>query len=80
MPPGAPGGQHVDDRGEYRPVIDVPGATALRALGLRREQRLDELPQSVGHQRLTQSFLHDRETPCRSAIIHVRQALSEFPE
>src|SRR5512135_364552 len=46
----APGPQHVHDRGEHRPVIDVAGTAALRALGLRRNQRLDNLPQPVGHQ------------------------------
>jgi hypothetical protein len=43
VPPGAPGTQHVDDRGEHRPVIDVPGATALRSLAMWRNQRLDDI-------------------------------------
>jgi hypothetical protein len=58
--PGAAGGQDVDDRGEHRSVIDVSGAAALRALGLRPEQRLDDLPQPAGHQRLTHPFPHER--------------------
>ena len=33
---------------------------ALRTPGLRRKQRLDDLPQPVGHQRLTHPFPHDR--------------------
>ena len=73
---GAAGGQHVDDRGEHRPVTHLPGATALRALGLRWDQRLDELPQPVEHHFPAQSFCYDRTTARRSPVIHVRQALS----
>jgi hypothetical protein len=66
----------VDDRGEHRPVIDAAGTPALRTLRLRRDQRLDDLPQPVGHQFLAQSFLCVRTTPRMSPLIHVRQALS----
>ena len=49
----------------------------MRTLGLRREQRLDDLPQPAGHQLLAQSLRHGRTTPGRSALIHVRQGLNK---
>src|SRR4051794_19823781 len=77
MPPGTAAGQHVDDRGEHRPLIDIPSAAALRTLLLRRDERLDDLPQLIRDQFSAQlSFPHGRTTPRRSPLIHVRQALS----
>src|SRR4051794_35742968 len=77
MPPGTAAGQHVDDRGEHRPLIDIPSAAALRTLLLRRDERLDDLPQLIRDQFSAQlSFPHRRTTPRRSPLIHVRQALS----
>jgi hypothetical protein len=50
---------------------------ALRSLRLRRDEWLDDLPQFIGHQFLAQlSFPHIWATPCRSPLIHVRQALT----
>src|SRR4051812_37482691 len=76
MPPGTAAGQHVDDRGEHRPLIDIPSAAALRTLLLRRDERLDDLPQLIRDQfSAPLSFPHGRTTPRRSPLIHVRQAL-----
>ena len=74
--PGAAGGQDVDDRGEHRSVIDVPGAATLRALGLRRKQWLDDLPQPVGDQFLAQSFPHERGNGGHSSA-HPRKTSSK---
>src|SRR5512143_218487 len=44
LPPGAAGPQHVDDRGEHRPVLDAASTATLWALALWRDQRFDDLP------------------------------------
>jgi hypothetical protein len=58
--PFTPTGQHEHYRGDHRSRGDTRPATTLRTNLRRRDQRLDQRPQLVGHQPLRQLVDHNR--------------------
>ena len=75
MPPGTAAGEHVDDSGEHRPIIERRPAAALRPRPEAGQQRFDDLPQRIRYQPGRQRIDHDGALCRTNDLDHKRHAL-----